>query len=110
VTEDPTPRAPALETTPSWIAMGATRVTVGEGDAAIVLTVDGPLDADGGRLVREITEAAVVSRSDDRPIEVDLRAVGRLTVDGLRAIAECAALGPGVRFRLGHAATAPSHA
>jgi hypothetical protein len=94
----------APETTRSWIAMGATRVTVGEGVDAIVLTVDGPLDADGGRLVREVTEAAVVSRSDERPIEVDLRGVARLTVDGLRAVAECAALGPGVRFRMGHAA------
>ena len=92
----------APETTRSWIAMGATRVTVGDGDDAIVLTVDGPLDADGGRLVREITEAAIVSRSDERPIEVDLRSVARLTVDGLRAIAECASLGPGVRFRMGH--------
>ncbi|HEX5613936.1 MAG TPA: hypothetical protein VFZ83_02165 [Acidimicrobiia bacterium] len=97
----------APETTRSWIAMGATRVTVGDADDAIVLSVDGPLDADGGRLVREVTEAAILSRSDERPIEVDLRGVARLTVDGLRAIAECAALGPGVRFRMGRVESIP---
>ncbi len=57
--------------------------------------------------MREVTEAAVVSRDDERPIELDLRTVSPLTVEGLRVLAECAALGPGVRFRLANGAAAP---
>jgi hypothetical protein len=101
--------APVLsETKRSWIAVGDTTITVGERDGAIVLSVRGSLDADGGRLVREVAEAAVISRDDDRPVELDLRTVSPLTVEGLRVLAECAALGPGVRFRLANGVSTPA--
>jgi hypothetical protein len=96
------------DTKRSWIAVGDTTITVGERDGAIVLAVRGPLDAEGGRLVREVAEAAVVSREDDCAVELDLRTVAPLTVEGLRVLAECAALGPGVRFRLANGVAEPA--
>jgi hypothetical protein len=81
------------------MAGNATTVTVAEDKSALVLTISGPLDAAGGRLVHDAA-AAALDAQDDRIIEVDLRAAEPLTVDGLRALASCAAVGR-VRFRFG---------
>jgi hypothetical protein len=75
-------------------------VTVAEDAAALVLTITGPLDAAGGQLVRDAATAAIDAGNPERVVEVDLRAASPLTVDGLRAVARCAALGR-VRFRFG---------
>jgi hypothetical protein len=81
--------------------MAGTTVTVAEDAAALVLTITGPLDAAGGRLVHEAA-AAALDAEGDRVVEVDLRGAAPLTVDGLRALASCAAFGR-VRFRFGTA-------
>jgi hypothetical protein len=70
-----------------------------EDATALVLTITGPLDAAGGRLVHEAA-AAALDAGDDRIVEVDLRGATPLTVDGLRALARCAAFGR-IRFRFG---------
>jgi hypothetical protein len=79
--------------------MSGTTVTVAEDATALVLTITGPLDAAGGRLVHEAA-AAALDAGDDRIVEVDLRGATPLTVDGLRALARCAAFGR-IRFRFG---------
>ena len=78
----------------------ATIVTVAEDATALVLTITGPLDAAGGRLVHDAAAAALDAGSDSRVVEVDLRGATPLTVDGLRALARCAAIGR-VRVRFG---------
>jgi hypothetical protein len=87
--------------------MSATTVTVAEESSALVLTIRGPLDAEGGRLVHDAAAAAldVAATSPDtaspqRIVEVDLRDAQPLTVDGLRALARCAEVGR-IRFRFG---------
>jgi hypothetical protein len=79
--------------------MSGTTVTVAEDSSALVLTITGPLDAAGGRLVHEAATAALDAEGE-RIVEVDLRRATPLTVDGLRALAHCAAFGR-VRFRFG---------
>jgi hypothetical protein len=79
----------------------ATTVTVAEDATALVLTINGPLDAAGGRLVHDAAAAALDAETH-RIVEVDLRGATPLTVDGLRALAHCAAFGR-VRFRFGAA-------
>jgi hypothetical protein len=81
------------------MAGSATTVTVAEDASALVLTITGPLDAAGGALVHEAA-AAALDAEDQRVVEVDLRGATPLTVDGLRALARCAAIGR-VRFRFG---------
>jgi len=81
------------------MAGNATTVTVAEDSSALVLTITGPLDAAGGRLVHDAA-AAALDAEEQRIVEVDLRAAAPLTVDGLRALARCAAFGR-VRFRFG---------
>ena len=83
----------------------ATTVTVAQEEHALVLTIAGPLDAAGGRLVHDAAKAALDAGSDERVVEVDLRAADPLTVDGLRALARCAAVGR-IRFRFGAPAEA----
>jgi hypothetical protein len=78
----------------------ATTVTVAQEATALVLTISGPLDAAGGRLVHDAATAALDADKTERVVEVDLRAASPLTVDGLRAVARCAAFGR-VRFRFG---------
>ena len=85
--------------------MSGTKVSIAEEPSAIVLTITGPLDAEGGRLVHEAT-AAAIDADEQRVIEVDLRAAAPLTVDGLRAVARCAAFGR-VRFRFGSGTALP---
>jgi hypothetical protein len=80
--------------------MSATTVSVAEDASALVLTIRGPLDAEGGRLVHDVATAALDARSDNRVVEVDLRDAEPLTVDGLRALARCAEAGQ-IRFRFG---------
>ena len=80
--------------------VSATTVTVAEEASALVLTISGPLDADGGRLVHDAAAAALETADGDRIVEVDLRAADPVTVDGLRVLARCAVFGR-VRFRFG---------
>jgi hypothetical protein len=82
--------------------VGTTTVTVTEDDSALVLTIGGPLDADGATLVRDAVAALVGADADGRVVEVDLRNATPLTVDGMRVVSRCAALGR-VRFRFGAA-------
>jgi hypothetical protein len=77
----------------------ATTVTVAEDATALVLTITGPLDEAGGRLVHDAAAAALDAETN-RIVEVDLRGATPLTVDGLRALSHCAAFGR-VRFRFG---------
>ncbi|MCU1426544.1 MAG: hypothetical protein JWL83_544 [Actinomycetia bacterium] len=84
--------------------MSATTVTVAEEASALVLTISGPLDAEGGRLVHDAATAALDADGTQRVVEVDLRHAEPLTVDGLRALARCAEIGR-IRFRFGAPAT-----
>ena len=79
--------------------MAGTTVRVAEEATSLVLTISGPLDAAGGRLVHDAA-AAALDAEGNRTVEVDLRSAAPLTVDGLRALARCAAFGR-VRFRFG---------
>ena len=81
----------------------ATTVTVAQDAHTLVLTIRGPLDAAGGRLVHDAATAALDAGAEQRVVEVDLRAAEPLTVDGLRALARCAAVGR-IRFRFGEPA------
>jgi hypothetical protein len=80
--------------------VSATSISVAEDASALVLTITGPLDAEGGRLVRDAAAAALDAGDSRRLVEVDLRSAEPLTVDGLRALAGCAAFGR-IRFRFG---------
>jgi hypothetical protein len=79
---------------------GSTTVTVAEEESTLVLTITGALDADGADLVQEAAAALIDADGGARVVEVDLRGAAPLTVDGLRVVARCAALGR-VRFRFG---------
>jgi hypothetical protein len=82
--------------------VGATTVTVTEDDAALVLAISGALDAESAALVRDAVAALIDADTDGRVVEVDLRNAAPLTVDGMRVVSRCAALGR-VRFRFGAA-------
>ncbi|MCZ7525193.1 MAG: STAS domain-containing protein [Acidimicrobiia bacterium] len=72
---------------------------------AIVLTLDGNLDARSGQLLREAVAAASEAFGSASRLEVDVRGVESCTSEGVAVLASCAEFGArlpeGLRYMLG---------